>query len=102
MLEVGDVQVMNRFQRLAPGSINALDLILDVAIAVFFGQIRGGAVGGATDLATEFVSFCRGPVAAQVANFDVELAELLVHLQVLNPHEFRHGPSRLLFLNPEP
>jgi len=44
VLALGDVQVMNRFERLATRTIDAFDLVSKVPIAVFLRKLCGRAV----------------------------------------------------------
>ena len=81
-----------------PRAIHAFYLIPDMTIAVLFGELCRRAVRRAARLGNQFKTLIAGPRSGQGTDFNVELAELLVHLQVLDSHEIAH----LLFLNPEP
>jgi hypothetical protein len=76
--------MVNRLQRFTTGTVDALDLIAHVAIVVLLSEIRRRTVGGTTRLGTQLEALMLRPSMRQLAHFQVEMAQLLVNLQVLD------------------
>jgi hypothetical protein len=87
---------MNRLSRFASAPVDSFDLVADMPVVVFLGQLCRGTIRGPAHLRSEFISFLLRPFMAQVAYFNVQLAELLIDLQVFDFH-VRLVHSRLLF-----
>ena len=86
---------MNRLSRFASAPVDSFDLVADMPVVVFLGQLCRGTIRGTAHLRSEFISFLLRPFMAQVAYFNVQLAELLIDLQVFDFHA-RLGYSPLL------
>src|SRR5262245_23933011 len=71
-------QVMYRLRSLAATPIHSLNLIADMTVVVFLGELCWGAVGRAANLRADFVSLLRWPRVAQIADLNMEPTKLLI------------------------
>lgn len=82
--------MMHGFRRFSTTSIHAFDLVPDMPIIVFLGQLSGRTVGGPPDLGAQFEFLLGRPAMADSGNFNVELAELSIYNQILKFSIFTH------------
>jgi hypothetical protein len=79
-----------RLRRFAPTPIHSLNLITDMTVVVFLGELCWGAVGRAANLRADFVSLLGWPGVAQITDLNMEPTKLLVNFQVFNVHVTFH------------
>src|SRR5882724_5054129 len=83
-------QMVYRLPSLAPTPIHSLNLITDMTVVVFLGELCWGAIGRAANLRADFVSLLSWPGMAQITDLNMEPTKLLVDFQFLNVHVTFH------------
>jgi hypothetical protein len=75
-----------RLGSLASTPINSLNLITNMTVVVFLGQLYRRAVGRAANLRADFISLLSWPGMTQITDLNMKPTKLLVDLQILNIH----------------
>ena len=91
-LQHGDVEVVHALERLTTRAIDSLDPIPDVPIAVFLCQVGWCTVRRSSQLRCQLETFVSWPAIAMLANFKMQGAQLLVHMQILNTRHSHGSP----------
>jgi hypothetical protein len=79
-------QMVYRLRSLAPTSIHSFDLVADVTVVIFLSELRGRAIGRASNLRAELIPLFERPRVTQVTNLKMKTTKLLINLQVLDVH----------------
>jgi len=80
---MGHEKMVHGFRRFPAAPVDALDLVPDMSIVVFLGQLGGGAVRRAPDLRAQLEFFFGWPAMGKRGDFEMELAEFLIDGQIL-------------------
>jgi hypothetical protein len=88
-----DVEVMHGFQCFAARSVYTFDLVPYMAIAVLLRKLCWRTIRRPMQLPNQFESLMTRPALRQLADVDMQLTKLVIHLKVLDAHELGHVPS---------
>jgi len=66
-------------------------------IIVLFSELSGRTVGRSSNLRTEFIFFFLRPLVTQITCLNVELAKLLINIQILHIHIALHNETPAFF-----
>jgi hypothetical protein len=75
---------VDRLTCFTPAAIHAFDLVADMPVIIFLGQLGSCAVRRAPGLTSQFVLLLLWPCKRQVADFNVQTAQLFIDLKVLH------------------